>query len=119
RQYQYVILMAGCLLLTLPLEFLFEARVWRQPRRLVRAAGPPLVIFGAWDYFATKAGHWSFNPELTTSLRLPGDIPIDEVLFFIVIPICALLTLEAVRNVVSGKVTVATLARKVGVGGRR
>jgi hypothetical protein len=30
-------------------------------------------------------------------VRLPGGIPLEEVLFFVVVPICAILTLEAVR----------------------
>ncbi len=36
--------------------------------------------------------------SLTTDLRLPYGVPIDEVLFFVVVPICGLLTLEAVRT---------------------
>jgi lycopene cyclase domain-containing protein len=97
--YQYLALLLGCLVLTLPLEFVFRARVWRQPRRLVRAMAPPLVLFGAWDLVATALGHWSFNERYTTDLLLPYDIPVEEVLFFVVIPICGLLTLEAVRFV--------------------
>jgi hypothetical protein len=30
---------------------------------------------------------------------LPGRLPIEELLFFIVVPICSVLTLEAVRAV--------------------
>jgi lycopene beta-cyclase len=30
-RYQYLLLMAGCLIVTLPLEFVFGARVWRSP----------------------------------------------------------------------------------------
>ena len=96
-RYQYVALLLGCLALTLPLEFLFRARVWRRPRRLVRALGPPLVLFGGWDVVATALGHWRFNPRYTTPLRLPFGIPIEELLFFVAIPVCGLLTLEAVR----------------------
>jgi lycopene beta-cyclase len=30
-QYQYLLLMGACAVVTLPLEFVFGARVWRQP----------------------------------------------------------------------------------------
>ena len=36
-RYQYLLLMAGCLIVTLPLEFVFGARVWRRPLRLLIA----------------------------------------------------------------------------------
>ena len=74
------------------------ARVWRRPKRLAKALLPPLAIFLAWDFWAAAQGHWRFNQSLTTSLRLPYGVPIDEVLFFVVVPICGLLTLEAVRS---------------------
>jgi lycopene beta-cyclase len=98
-QYQYLIVLFGCLALTLPLELWIGARVWRQPRRLWRALWPPLVIFGAWDLWATAQGHWRFSPELTTGVPFAFGVPIDEVFFFVAIPLCGLLTLEAVRIV--------------------
>jgi hypothetical protein len=32
-------------------------------------------------------------------VRLPGGIPLEEVLFFLVVPLCAVLAFEAVRRV--------------------
>jgi lycopene cyclase domain-containing protein len=98
RQLQYLLVLGVCVVITLPLEFVLGARVWRRPARLARAVVPTAAIFLLWDLWATAAGHWRFNPELTTGLRLPFDMPVDEVLFFLVIPVCGLLTLEAVRN---------------------
>lgn len=98
-RYQYLLLMAGCLLVTLPLEFLFEARVWRRPRRLLRALIPTIAVFVVWDVAAIARGDWSFNPEYVTGRALPGSVPIEELAFFIAIPICGLLTLEAVRRI--------------------
>lgn len=97
NQFQYLALLALCLIVTLPLELVIGARVWRSPARLARAIVPAFVVFGAWDFAATGAGQWSFNPAYSTSARLPPGIPVDELLFFIAVPVCALLTLEAVR----------------------
>jgi lycopene beta-cyclase len=96
---QYLLVLGVCLAVTLPLEFVIGARVWRRPRRLVAAVLPPAVLFLVWDFWAAAEGHWRFNPALTTDLRLPFGVPIDEVLFFVVVPICGLLTLEAVRTI--------------------
>jgi lycopene beta-cyclase len=100
---QYLTVLAICVALTLPLEVLFGARVWRRPCRLARAVGPPFLLFVAWDFYAAAAGHWRFSDTLATSWRLPFGVPIDELLFFVVVPVCGLLTLEAVRNQTGGR----------------
>jgi lycopene cyclase domain-containing protein len=98
-RYQYLLLMAGCLLVTLPLEFVVGARVWRQPRRLLFALAPTVVVFMIWDIVAIARDHWTFNARYVTGWELPGNVPVEELVFFIVIPICGLLTLEAVRRI--------------------
>ncbi len=99
---QYAGLMVGCLVLTLPLEFVFGGRVWRQPRRLISAVLPVMVFFVVWDMWATHRGTWSFNPAYTIGWTLPGGMVVEELLFFFTIPVCTLLTLESVRNVLAG-----------------
>ncbi len=96
---QYLALMVGCLVITLPLELVLGARVWRRPRRLALALAPPLVAFVAWDLVAIARDQWTFAPRYVTGWELPGDLPIEELVFFVVIPICGLLTLEAVRRI--------------------
>jgi lycopene beta-cyclase len=100
---QYLGLMLGCLLLTLPLEFVFDARVWRRPRRLVTALTPAFLVFVVWDLWASATETWRFNRAYTVGVRLPGGMAVEELLFFVTIPICALLTLESVRNVLDGR----------------
>ncbi len=94
--YQYLLVMAGCAALTLPLEVALHARVYRRLGRLLRALWLPAVTFVAWDAVAIHRGHWRFNGRYVTGWRL-GNVPVEEVAFFMVIPICALLTLEACR----------------------
>ena len=98
-RWQYVLLMAACLVLTLPLELVLGARVWRQPRRLALALTPALVVFVAWDLWATARGTWGFAERYTVGVTLPGGMAIEELLFFTAVPICGLLTLEAVRRI--------------------
>ena len=43
------------------------------------------------------------NPDYTTGILLPGHIPLEEVVFFLVIPICGLLTYEAVGTILRGR----------------
>ncbi|MEX0664872.1 MAG: lycopene cyclase domain-containing protein [Acidimicrobiia bacterium] len=101
---QYFALLGGCLLITLPLEIVFGARVWRQPRRLIKALIPTVVVFSLWDLMAIARGHWGFSARYVTGWEIPGDLPIEELAFFVVIPICGLLTLEAVRTMTSRRI---------------
>ena len=99
RHFAYVAMLAFCLVGTLPLELVLKVGVYRQVRRLTLTIAPVLVVFIAWDLYAISRGHWQFDPAQTLGLMLPGGLPVDELLFFLVIPLAAVLTLEAERVV--------------------
>ena len=99
RHLAYVAVLAFCLVGTLPLELWLGVRVYRQWRRLLLTLLPVVAVFVVWDLYAIAAGHWSFDAEQTTGLVLPGDLPVEELLFFVVVPVCSLLSFEAVRTV--------------------
>lgn len=96
-QYEYLLVLGACVLITLPLEWRGRG-VYRRGRDAVRAIAPVLLVLTAWDVAAILRGHWSFHPEATTGVLIGGVLPIEEVLFFVAIPLCALLTYEAVRG---------------------
>ena len=95
----YLGVLAFVLVGTAWLEVLLRTRVYARWRRLLLALAPVVVVFCAWDLYAIASGHWTFDPERTSGVLFPGGLPLDELLFFVVIPIAALLTLEAVRSV--------------------
>ncbi|MEO6997923.1 MAG: lycopene cyclase domain-containing protein, partial [Terracoccus sp.] len=99
--YQYLALMAGCLLITLPLEFVFSAKVYRRPKLLLAAMLPVVIVYSVWDIVGIWRGHWSYNPQYVTGIQLPLRMPLEELVFFVVIPICGLLTYESVGTVLT------------------
>ena len=108
---QYLGVLAACLALTAPLEFVFGARVYRRPLRTLRAVVPVIALFYLWDVVAIHRGHWTFDERYVTGWRLPGDVPFEELAFFVVVPLCALLTYESVKNILAGDV--AWLSRRM------
>ena len=96
---QYLLLMAACVVITLPLEFVVGARVYRSPRRLLIAVLPTFVAFTLWDLAGIVRGHWTYDDRYVTGLRL-GVIPVEELVFFLVIPLCGVLTFEAVGKII-------------------
>jgi lycopene cyclase domain-containing protein len=81
------------------LEVALRTRVYSRWRRLLLALAPVVVVFCLWDLYAIASGHWTFDADRTTGVVFPGGLPLDEVLFFVVVPIASILTLEAVRSV--------------------
>jgi lycopene cyclase domain-containing protein len=96
--FAYLLVLLGCLLGTAPLELVLGTRVYARWRRLLLTLLPVLVVFLVWDVLAIRAGHWSYDTAQVTGVAV-GVLPLEELLFFVVIPICAVLTLEAVRAV--------------------
>lgn len=99
-RYQYLLLMAACLVVTLPLELVLGARVYRQARRAALAILPVVVVFALWDAVAIARDEWSFVGRYVTGVRL-GSLPIEELVFFVVVPMCTLLTFEAVQRILA------------------
>ena len=95
----YAALLAGCLVVTAPLELLLRVRVYARWRRFLLAVLPEFVVFVGWVLYAIAQVHWDYSAGLTLDVRLPGGIPLEEVLFFLVVPLCSVLAFEAVRKV--------------------
>jgi lycopene cyclase domain-containing protein len=94
----YAAMLFFVLLATLPLEVLLRTRVYARLRRLALVLACVGVPFVLWDLAAVHAGHWSFDGSLTLGVDLAG-LPLEEVLFFVVVPVASVMTLEAVRSV--------------------
>lgn len=107
-KWQYLLLLGGCLLITLPLEFAGDG-VYRQPVRLLKALVPVAAVFVVWDAIAIAFHVWHYNPRYVSGIDVPF-MPLEELLFFLVIPICGLLTYNAVS---AGPATLAQLRRRM------
>ncbi|MFG1923887.1 lycopene cyclase domain-containing protein [Cryptosporangium sp. NPDC048952] len=80
------------------LEVFLRVRVYQRWKRLLLALAPTVVIFVLWDLAAIAADHWTFDPAQMTGVML-GPLPLEELLFFLVVPVAAILSFEAVRKV--------------------
>ncbi len=97
--YSYVAVLVFVILGSIWLEFVLRTRVLVRPRRLFLTIFPVVLPFLAWDAYAISQGHWWFDETRILGVYLPFEIPFDELLFFIIIPLASVLTLEAVRSV--------------------
>lgn len=97
--FAYMFVLLGCLVGSGWLEYFLRTRVYRRWRRLSLSVLPVTVIYVLWDAYAIARGHWTFDSRFITNIEVVLNVPLDEVAFFVAIPICAVLTLEGVRSV--------------------
>ena len=102
-RWSYVSVLVFVIVASIWLEVILRARVLRRPKRLLFTIVPVVIPFLIWDAYAITQGHWYFDGSRILGLYLPAEIPVDELLFFIVIPFASILTLEAVRSVKGSK----------------
>ena len=60
------------------------------------------IPFILWDIYFTYLGVWGFNPEHHSGI-LVINLPLGEILFFLIIPFCCLFTyfvLKKLKNVI-------------------
>lgn len=63
---------------------------------MAKTIGLIVVLFGGWDVFAVWRGHWRFGDAGVGKARLV-NLPLEEVLFFVVIPFCCIFTWEVIK----------------------
>jgi lycopene cyclase domain-containing protein len=81
------------------LEVILKVGVLRRIKRAAISIIPVATMFLIWDAYAITQGHWFFDRDKILGIYGPFNIPLEEFLFFIIIPLAALMTIEAVTTV--------------------
>lgn len=81
------------------LEIVLKIRVLKRIKRALMSIIPIAILFLIWDAYAVASGHWKFDPDQVLGIYGPFGIPLEEYLFFIIVPMAAIMTIEGVRSV--------------------
>jgi lycopene cyclase domain-containing protein len=95
--WQYLLVLGLCVAVTLPLEIIGGARVYRRPGALLATLVPVMAVFAGWDLIAVRRGDWWFSARYILGPRVAA-LPVEEWLFFLVVPVCALLTYQVLGH---------------------
>ncbi len=94
----YYYLLIDFFTLLFPFLYSFDKRVkfYRSWPKLFPALLIGGSLFLVWDYFFTINGVWSFNERYISGIKL-WELPIEEILFFIVVPYSCLFIYACVK----------------------
>ena len=81
------------------LELILKVGVLRRIKRALLSIIPVAIPFIIWDAYAVANGHWKFDPKQILEIYGPFEIPLEEFLFFLIVPLAAIMTIEGVRTV--------------------
>ena len=94
---EYLIILGVFLFIAIALDYKYHMRIYGSWKERVAI---PLIyfVFGvAWDSFAVWRGHWVFEGNGLIGINI-GFLPLEEYLFFIILPYFAITTYKAMRK---------------------
>jgi lycopene cyclase domain-containing protein len=95
--YLYLIINLLCILFPLLLSFHPKAPFYKKWKELAIAILISGVVFIVWDEIFTRLGIWGFNSRYITGWQM-GSLPIEEIMFFIVIPYACVFTYFVLKD---------------------
>ena len=100
---RYTYLLIDLFTILVPLIFSFHPKLgfYRTLRSLLPAILITGIFFILWDSYFTSLGVWGFNTTYITSLRI-GNLPIEEILFFLCIPYSCIFTFHCLSKTIGG-----------------
>ena len=81
-----------------PLTRSFEPRIayYKKWKRMLLSTFLTMLIMIPWDIMFTQEGYWGFNPDYLVDIYI-ANLPIEEVLFFIVVPFASYFIYEVMQ----------------------
>jgi lycopene cyclase domain-containing protein len=95
NHYTYFIILAASLAGPLALSFDKKVAFYKNWKYLFPAMIIPALLYIVWDFYFTAKGVWSFNENYITGTKL-YNLPLEEVLFFFIVPYCCLFIYECI-----------------------
>ncbi len=99
KSYTYLLIDLACIIIPFLASFYPKHPFYKYWKSFFKANLIVALTFIIWDYYFTKNGIWGFNEDYLTGVYL-GNLPIEELLFFICIPYACVFTFFALKHLI-------------------
>ena len=99
KPYTYLFINIACVIIPMIASFYTKHAFYKNWIAFFKANILVTILFVLWDYWFTKIEVWGFNPDYLTGVYL-GNLPIEEVLFFVCIPFACVFSYFAFQHLV-------------------
>jgi lycopene cyclase domain-containing protein len=96
RNYTYLLILIASLSAPVILSFDNKVQFYKNLKYILPSILLTAAIFWIWDIKFIESGVWSFNSSYTIGMSVKG-MPVEEWLFFIVIPYCCMFIYEVLK----------------------
>jgi len=97
----YAFVLAFIVLCAIAVSLGFRLRVARFWRIFFYTDLAIMVVYLAWDFWAVANKNWSFDQKQILGVRLLNRVPIEEVAFFVIVPLMTIITFLALNKLLA------------------
>ena len=94
--YTYFVILAASLAGPIVLSFDKKVAFYKKWKFVFPAMIIPALFYIVWDFYFTYKGVWHFNETYITGIKI-YNLPLEEVLFFFIVPYCCIFIYECIR----------------------
>lgn len=91
----YLAVIAFVTICALGINWGFGLRIGKRWRELILTESAIVIIYLSWDTWAIAKKNWFFDTHQIVNINVLPKVPLEELLFFIVVPLTIILSYQA------------------------
>ena len=95
NHFSYLLVIAFIALCALGVNFGFRLKLGKYWRELLQTEIAILAIYLTWDTWAIAHKNWFFDTHQIINVDVLPKVPLEELLFFVVVPLTVILSYQA------------------------